>query len=112
MPVVRADALPGSATSQRFEGFAFGDVGVSFFVTDAPPGTGPKLHRHPYAEVFVVQEGRVTFTVDGETIEAGAGDIVIAPAGSAHKFVNVGPGRSRHLDIHPSERMLTDWLEE
>ena len=29
------------------------DAGVSIIVVDAPPGSGPKLHRHPYEEVFV-----------------------------------------------------------
>jgi mannose-6-phosphate isomerase-like protein (cupin superfamily) len=108
--VAQAD-LPGSATSRRLEGYAFGDAAVSFFITDAPPGTGPRLHRHPYAEVFVIQEGAVSFTVGDETIEAGAGDIVIVPAGRPHKFVNRGPRRSRHLDVHPRGRMETDWLE-
>jgi mannose-6-phosphate isomerase-like protein (cupin superfamily) len=108
--VVQAD-LPGSGTSRRFEGHAFGDADVSFFVTDAPPGTGPRLHRHPYAEVFVIQEGAVTFTVGDEIVEAEAGDIVIVPAGQPHKFVNRGPGRTRHLDVHASGRMATGWLE-
>jgi quercetin dioxygenase-like cupin family protein len=37
-------------------------TGVSFILIDAPPGSGPKLHKHPHEEVFVVQEGEVTFT--------------------------------------------------
>jgi quercetin dioxygenase-like cupin family protein len=102
----------GSATSHRFDGHLFGDVRVSFFLTDAPPGTGTRLHRHPYAEVFVVQEGNVTFTVGDETIHATAGQIVNAPADRPHKFVNTGPGRSCHLDIHANERMVTEWLED
>jgi mannose-6-phosphate isomerase-like protein (cupin superfamily) len=109
--VLTNDDLPGSATSHRFEGHRFGDVDVSFFVTDAPPGTGPDLHRHPYAEVFVVQEGRVAFTVGDDAIEATAGQIVVVPPGVPHKFVNLGPGRSRHLDIHASGTMSQEWLE-
>ena len=38
---------------------------------DAPPGSGPKLHRHPYQEVFEVQEGSVTFTAGDDVVEAG-----------------------------------------
>lgn len=110
--VIHQDDLPHSATSHRFEGDEFGDVGVSFFLTDAPPGTGPRLHRHPYEEVFVVQEGNVTFTIGDETIEATSGHIVIAPAGRPHTFVNAGPGRSRHIDIHTSPKMTTEWLEQ
>jgi len=110
--VIDRDELPHSGTAHTFEGYRYGDANVSFFLTDAPPGSGPKLHKHPYEEVFVVQEGSVTFTVGDATIEATAGQIVIAPAGVPHKFVNSGTGRARHIDIHTSRRMVTEWLEE
>jgi quercetin dioxygenase-like cupin family protein len=42
-----------------FEGVERG-VGVSLIFVDAPPGDGPRLHRHPYEEVFVVQEGEAS----------------------------------------------------
>ena len=88
------------------------DAGVSFIVVDAPPGSGPRLHRHPYAEVFVVQEGTVTFTAGDEVIEARGGQDVVVPAGVPHKFVNSGAERLRQIDIHPSERFVTEWLED
>ncbi len=85
---------------------------VSIIVVDAPPGGGPKLHRHPYEEVFVVQQGSVTFTAGDETIEATGGQVVVVPAGVAHKFTNSGTGRLRQVDIHASERFVTEWLED
>ena len=97
--------LPLDGNSREFEGFLYGDVGVSFILVEARPGRGPRLHRHPYAEVFVVQEGRATFTVGDATIEARAGQIVVAPAGVPHKFVNSGSGPLRQVDIHPSGRI-------
>ncbi len=103
--------LPHSATAYRFEGQAYGDIPLSFFWTDAPPGTGVGLHRHPYAEVFAVQEGHVTFTVGGETRDATAEQIVIVPAGQPHRFVNTGPGLACHLDLHTSGRIYTEWLD-
>jgi len=99
-------------TSYEFEGYHFGGTGVSFIVVDAPPGGGPKLHEHPYEEIFLVQEGRVTFTAGDEVIEAGGGQVVVVPAGVAHRFVNPGAGRLRQVDIHASERFITEWLEE
>jgi mannose-6-phosphate isomerase-like protein (cupin superfamily) len=84
---------------------------VSVIVVDAPPGSGPKLHRHPYEEVFVIQEGTVTLTAGDETIEANGGQVVVVPAGVAHKFVNSGTGRLRQVDIHASDRFVTAWLE-
>jgi len=82
----------------EFQGYRHG-AGVSFIVVDAPPGGGPKLHRHPYEEVFVVQEGTATFTAGEEVIEASGGQVVVVPAGVPHKFVNSGTGRLRQVDI-------------
>jgi mannose-6-phosphate isomerase-like protein (cupin superfamily) len=107
-----ADELRPGGTGLIFEGYRFGDVTVSFLLIDAPPGSGPALHSHPYEEVFIVQEGRAAFTVGDTTIEATAGQIVIAPAGVPHTFVNSGTGPLRQIDIHPRERMVTTWLEE
>ena len=84
---------------------------VSIIVIDAPPGSGPKLHRHPYEEVFVIQHGSVTFTAGDETIEARGGQVVVVPAGVAHKFTNSGTGRLRQVDLHASGRFVTEWLE-
>ncbi len=106
------DELPHGGSAHRFEGYLHGDVDVSFFVSDTPPGNGPGLHIHPYAEVFVVQEGRLVFTVGDATVEATGGDIIVAPAGTSHGFVNPDDGRARHIDIHASRRMTTEWLEE
>jgi mannose-6-phosphate isomerase-like protein (cupin superfamily) len=110
--VINMNELPHSATAHTFEGYRYGDANVSFFLTDAPPGSGPRLHTHPYAEVFVVQDGQVTFTAGDATIQATAGQIVVVPTGMTHKFVNSGSGRLRQISIHTSERMVTEWLEE
>jgi mannose-6-phosphate isomerase-like protein (cupin superfamily) len=110
--VVTKEDLPHSGSAYRFEGHRHGGVDVSFFISDTPPGKGPILHVHPYDEVFVVQEGNLTFTVGEATVEAESGHIVVAPAGTPHKFVNSGTGRARHVDIHTSGRMNTEWLED
>ena len=106
----KADLAHGES-SYEFEGHHH-DAGVSFIVVDAPPGSGPKLHKHPYEEVFVVQEGNVTFTTGEEVIEARGGQVVVVPAGVPHKFVNSGAGRLRQIDIHASEQFVTEWLED
>ena len=106
------DELPNNGSVHKFEGYQYGDVNVSFFLSDTAPVKGPDLHRHPYVEVFVVQEGELTFTVGDATIEATGGQIVIAPAGAPHKFANSGTRQARHVDIHTSRRMITDWLED
>lgn len=109
--ILERDQLTAAGTSLEFEGFEHGDVGLSFILVNGAPGTGPRLHRHPYAEVFLVQEGRVTFTVEGKTIEAVAGQVVVVQPGEAHKFVNSGDGLLKQIDIHATDRFITDWLE-
>ena len=103
--VIDKDDLPYGGIAHRFEGYHHGDVDVSFFLVDSPPGGGAVLHTHPYEEVFVTLEGEATFTVGDATIEVGAGQIVVAPAGVPHKFVNSGSGPLRQVDIHPSGRI-------
>ena len=99
-------------TARVFDGSKYGDTNVSFFLIDAPPGDGPSLHSHPYEEIFVVQAGQATFTVGDATIEATGGQIVIAPAGVPHKFINSGTAQLCSINIHPVSRMITEWLED
>jgi mannose-6-phosphate isomerase-like protein (cupin superfamily) len=110
--VIGNDELPNNGTVYRFEGYLYGDANVSFFLSETPPGRGPELHKHPYEEVFVVQEGDLTFTVGDDTIEATGGQILVVPAGVPHRFFNSGMGRARHVDIHTSRRMTTEWLKD
>src|SRR5262249_9758269 len=63
-----------------------------------PPAGGPPLHYHLYEdELYIVQEGRVSFTVNGDHIEGGPGTVVFAPRGSVHTFRNTGCFPSRML---------------
>jgi mannose-6-phosphate isomerase-like protein (cupin superfamily) len=74
--------------SYLFQGGEHGGIPISFFWVQSPPGSGPRLHKHPYAEVFVIQEGHATFTVGESTLVVESGHIVIGPAGVPHKFLN------------------------
>ena len=107
--VIKVDELPGGENASTFNGHEHGASG-SFFLSHNRPGTGPELHRHPYEEIFIVQEGDVLFTAGDSTIEATAGDIVVVPAGTPHKFVSRGETH-RQVSIHPAARMQTEWLE-
>src|SRR4029078_9026131 len=62
---------------------------ASVIFVDAPPGRGPALHHHPYIETFVVQAGPARLSVEGRTIEAAAGEVVVAPAGAVHGFTTL-----------------------
>ncbi len=76
-----------------------------------PPGEGPRLHRHPYEEVFVVYEGTATFTLGDTTHEVTGGSIVIVPAGTPHKFVNSGEAPLYETSVQVSPENITEWLE-
>ncbi|HYZ19582.1 MAG TPA: cupin domain-containing protein [Gaiellaceae bacterium] len=93
-----------------FEGEPYGS-GVSFFLVDNQPGDGPDLHRHPYAETWIVRSGRAGFTADGDYVEAGPGDIVVVGAETPHKFKNVGTERLDIVCIHASPVMIQKDLE-
>ncbi len=109
MLVVKQSELPWSSIANELVGAEHG-LDVTLLFVDAEPGTGPALHRHPYPEIFITLEGEATFTVEGETLEARAGDIVVAHAGEAHGFVNSGTGQLRQVDIHVSPTFRTEWL--
>jgi len=105
----------GWAVNERWQGEIEGtslDAGISLIFNDFDEvGGGPRLHRHPYAETFVIRRGRALFTVGEETIEATAGEILVAPANIPHKFENLGPGPLETVDIHESPEFITEWLE-
>src|SRR5215216_7851117 len=102
--IIAKEALIIDGFGREFEGYRYDNTNVSFIIVEAQPGEGPKLHSHPYEEVFIVQEGQATFTLGDQTIEVAAGQIAIAPAGVPHKFVNTGIGVLRQVDIHVSPR--------
>jgi len=95
----------------RFEGKDIGTGVTVLFFSDDRIGSGPVLHRHPYDEVFILRQGRALFTIGTETVEAGAGEILLAPAGKPHKFENLGPGRLETTDIHLSPEWIQEDLE-
>ena len=110
--IIRIDELPLSNIAREFVGDDHGGVGLCAIFVDAPPGRGPSLHRHPYVEVLITQEGRATFYLGDEEREVGAGEMVVVAAGQWHGFVNSGDGPLRQIDIHLSSGFETEWLDE
>ena len=106
MPVIKATDLEDS----HMRGADHGAT-ISLILDRSEPGHGPRLHRHPYDETWVVEEGSLTFQLGEERLQVGPGDIVIAPANAPHKFTNDGPGRSSMVCIHASPTFTTEWLE-
>ena len=109
--VLDRDSLPRDENTYEFEGSQQATE-VSFIWVDMPPGEGVRLREHPYEEIFVIQEGSATYTVGPALLAAHAGQAIVVPANTPHKFVNTGDGPLRQVDIHASREFITRWLEE
>jgi quercetin dioxygenase-like cupin family protein len=70
----------------------------------ADPGGEVPVHVHPsQQERYEIRAGEFRITVDGESRLATAGDRLIAPAGSWHRFENVGEGEAHMLvEVEPA----------
>jgi mannose-6-phosphate isomerase-like protein (cupin superfamily) len=109
--VIPLDELPRSRQSHEFVGADFGELPFSVILVHAGSGVGPKLHRHPYAEVFIVEEGEATFRLGDQQLVVPAGHIVIGPPDVPHGFTNSGGKTLRLVAIHGASRFNTEWLE-
>lgn len=114
-PVIlhRADWAPDPRLWRgAVEGARLGTGLTVLFYSTETIGDGPKLHLHPYDEVFIVRSGRALYTIGDERIEAIEGDVLTGPAEVPHKFHNLGPGLLDTVDIHLSERWIqTDLVD-
>jgi quercetin dioxygenase-like cupin family protein len=108
--LIDLDDLPRTAHAHEFVGAEHGDVPFSIILVHSAPGSGPRLHRHPYAEVFVIESGQATFQLGDDEIVARGGQIAIAPANVPHGFTNTGDGELRLTAIHGGARFITEWL--
>jgi len=104
--------LPRDGNTYEFEGVQYDETEISFIWIDMPPGGVIRLHQHPYKEIFIIQEGISTFTVGSETLEAHAGQVIIVPAETPHKFMNMSDKQLKQIDIHVNKEFVTVWLEE
>lgn len=105
---VESIVRPGEGRATWFLGHLFVDkiggqeTGGTFSLVEhvvAPlPAIGapPHIHRRE-DEAWYVLEGRLEFQIDGQSVEAGPGSVVIARKGQPHSFNNPGPEPARVL---------------
>ncbi len=110
--ILHRDDLPYDGNTYEFQGIQHQDTNVSFIWVDMPPGGTIRLHKHPYPEIFIIQEGKATFTVGSTMLEARDGQVILVPAEVPHKFMNLSDKQLKQIDIHVSKQFVTDWLEE
>jgi quercetin dioxygenase-like cupin family protein len=69
-----------------------------------PEGSAPPLHAHDEEERIFLLEGRVTYFVGDERIEAGPHTKLVLPAGVPHTYRVEDAGRARWLVVTDSPR--------
>jgi len=108
---------PGPLAMPGYHGHNIRDISIRMMVDDilgaehhtlfvvqfAPSGHGEVLsakeHFHPFEEIYYLVEGSARGTLDGETVDVEAGDLVWMGTGSSHGFVNLGDGPVRWLEV-------------
>ena len=110
--VIDMDTLRFSPTAVLFEGARFGGIQATSFIVATPPGGGVGRHVHPYPEVFIVLNGRLTFGVGDRSVEARANQIVIVPAQVPHGFTNTGTEPLSMVTIHVSDHLIQEFLAQ
>ena len=69
------------------------------FGARAVRGKAASEHYHPFEEAYFLLAGAATGTLDGETVEVAAGDVVWTSVNGTHGFVNDGDVPVRWLEV-------------
>jgi mannose-6-phosphate isomerase-like protein (cupin superfamily)/rhodanese-related sulfurtransferase len=99
-------------TAFLFEGFPRAGVDISMFVTRTPPGRAVELHVHPYAETFLLLEGRGRWTRGDDVVELEPEDMIVVPPDTPHGFRNVGDVALLVVSVHERGTLRQTWLGE
>jgi quercetin dioxygenase-like cupin family protein len=90
-------------------------LSTMFMVQYEPDGVAG-AHDHPFEETYLILDGAVEATFDGEPYRLGPGDAAWAGVGCVHSFRNLGPGPVRWLETQApqppsrhSYRFARDW---
>ncbi|MFL5761429.1 MAG: cupin domain-containing protein [Thermomicrobiales bacterium] len=85
LPLLVSPGRGPIAGRHLLEGAAFGLASLTVVVGESHPGQGVPLHRHDCEELIIVHAGRGTYIVGETTADAGAGEVVVIPAGVPHR---------------------------
>jgi quercetin dioxygenase-like cupin family protein len=65
-----------------------------------PPGAGNQFHRHPGEQWTAIQEGEITFTVQGKAPQVlKAGEYNYVPRGTIHRQQNLSNRPARYIEM-------------
>ena len=104
-----ADLATGP-TAALFEGHPRAGVDISIFVVRTPPGRAVELHVHPYAETFLLLEGRGRWTRGEDVLELAPQDVLVVPPDTPHGFRNIGDVPLHVVSVHERGTLRQTWL--
>ena len=86
----------------EMEGQYYGWDSATVQVAEAGPGVGPSMHKHPVEEIFVLMEGEVAFTVNGDVLDMKGPALVRVPPNTSHNVTTLGTGRNKLITFFSS----------
>jgi mannose-6-phosphate isomerase-like protein (cupin superfamily) len=106
------DDMAFSPTAWLFEGGARAGLGFTVFVVRTAPGGSVGLHVHPYAETFLLFEGRGRWTAGDTVVDLEPNRMLVVPPQTPHGFRNTGDGPLLLVSIHESPSLQQTFLGE
>ena len=115
LEVMRVEREDFSPAFRRFARPADEDEGMWFdhvevHLVTHPVGQVKEMHVHdpPQDHVIVMRSGRMRWTVEDESIDAGPGDVIVTPAGVAHGYEVLGDEPARVVCVDSPTRPKPD----
>jgi mannose-6-phosphate isomerase-like protein (cupin superfamily) len=83
---------------------------VEVHLVTHPVGQVKEVHVHepPQDHVIVIRSGRMRWTVAGESLDAGPGDVIVTPAGVGHSYEVLGDEPAKVVCIDAPKRPKPD----
>ncbi len=91
LSVIAGDKITVLASKEETQGY-------EIFLQECLPGSGPRSHSHDWDETFMVMEGDLTFSINGDKMTAKVGTLVHLPAGTVHEF-KIGDNGAKMISI-------------
>jgi mannose-6-phosphate isomerase-like protein (cupin superfamily) len=104
------DELQLNPTAWLFEGHRRAGVDISMFMVRTPPGRAVELHVHPYAETFLLLEGRGRWMRGDEVVELEPEQMIVVPPDTPHGFRNIGDVPLLVVSMHERGTLRQTWL--
>ena len=94
--------------SDEDEGIWLDHVEVHLVTHPAGPVKEMPVHDPPHVHVITIRAGRMRWTVEDMSFDAGPGDVIVTPAGVAHSYEVLGDEDARVVCVDSPIRPKPD----